>query len=228
MKFDDENEERGFIGRHRIVIGIAGAILVTALAVKMIPRDSQVAAQQTSPRMVIIQPVSNVTPTPLPVQRKEPVQDKKIEAPFVAIDTPATPAKPSGPPPSVATAITGPGPGDFSIGSTGPGNGDGVGDNGIGSGNARWNAYAALVKGKIEDSLRSNKATKTARFEVEILVWPDSTGLITKAKLRTSTGEASTDEAIQRAILGGLRTNQPPPTDLRTPIVMKISALRTE
>jgi TonB family protein len=61
---------------------------------------------------------------------------------------------------------------------------------------------------------------------IEVRVWPDATGRITRAKLDRSTGDAALDAAIRDEALSGLQLQQPPPEGMPTPIVLRVSARR--
>ena len=134
-------------------------------------------------------------------------------------DTPSTPA------PDLGTSITGSGGADaFGLGRNPAGTGSPVGGN-RGSG-SRFGWYAAQVQSTLSDSLRTHPKTRTASFQIEVRLWPDLTGRITRAKLIGSTGNPSMDEVIKTEILAGLQLREPPPADLPLPIVLRLNARR--
>ena len=124
-----------------------------------------------------------------------------------------------------ATALKGSGAGGMSIKA---GNGSGVFGNRNGGVNSRakWSAYASTAQARILDELRRNPKTRKAALRVEIRIWPDSTGRISRASLGSSSGDSVVDAAIRDEILTGLQLPQPPPEGMPTPIVMRVTARR--
>jgi len=80
---------------------------------------------------------------------------------------------------------------------------------------------------RIADALRSNATTKTASISsLQVRIWPDASGRITRASLAGSTGNATVDAAIENQVLVGLRLQEPPPAGMKLPIVLRLSARR--
>lgn len=140
-------------------------------------------------------------------------------------------ATPDEPPsaPDLSTGIVGNGPADgFGLG----GPGGGRGGNGLGGGGGRrgggskFGWYAAQVQTRIADALRNNRQTSRADLRIEVRIWPDETGRISRAKLARSTGDSSLDNVIENEILTGLRLSEPPPADMPKPIVLRLTARR--
>lgn len=147
---------------------------------------------------------------------QQPVQDeKKDEAP-----------KPKDAPAPLGTGITGPGGGaDLGLGS-GLGGGGGYGNGGGGGSKYGW--YASQVQSRVADALRNNPRTRSASMNIVIRVWPDSSGRITKVRLGGTTGDPALDATLQNDILTGLQLDDPPPSDMPMPIVMRVSARRPQ
>lgn len=117
---------------------------------------------------------------------------------------------PSAPTPDLGTSITGSGGADaFGLGSNRTSDGAGVGGKRASSSRFGW--YAAQVQATVSDLLRNHPKTRLASFQIEVRLWPDLTGRITRAKLVGSTGNASMDEAIKTEVLAGLQLREPPP-----------------
>lgn len=134
-------------------------------------------------------------------------------------DSHATPA------PDLGTSIAGSGgPDAFGLGSNRGGGVVGVGGN-RGSG-SRFGWYAAQVQSTIADALRKNPKTREASFRLEVRVWPDLTGRVTRATLVGTTGDTAIDAAIKADVLTGLQLKEPPPQDLPLPIVLRLTARR--
>src|SRR5215813_6001505 len=80
---------------------------------------------------------------------------------------------------------------------TGGGLGDG---SGIGSGDSRGGRYAwyyAKIASELEEAFRKSSRLRTAETRVELRVWADSSGRITRVQLVRSTGKPELDEALQ-------------------------------
>lgn len=128
-----------------------------------------------------------------------------------------TPAAPSNDAP-LGTGIKGNGGADsFGLG-TGPGGGGSGGGRLSGSGGGtRWAGYSGSIKNRIIDALRADERTRYADGQLELGIWLDAGGRITRVAVRKSNVDASVNKAIQGDVLIGLQT-QPPPTDMPQPI----------
>ena len=113
-------------------------------------------------------------------------------------------------------------PGGNALLGSGGGNGNGAG----GAGGSRWGWYAGQVQVRVEDALRKNPHTRSAAFRVDVRIWPDTTGRITRVQLAGSTGHPVVDAAIKEEVLTGLQLEEPPPADMPLPIVIRLTARR--
>lgn len=134
------------------------------------------------------------------------------------------PPKPKDEPGPIGTNVKGNGPAD----GFGLGGGNGLGGSGRGGGGtgSKWGWYAGQVQGKISEALRNNRKTRAIAIRVDVRIWPDQTGRVTRAQLASSTGDAAVDAAIRDEILTGLQLQEPPPAGLPTPIVLRLTARR--
>ena len=130
----------------------------------------------------------------------------------------------SDPGPPVQTALKGPASGGMAVaaGNSRPA----LGSANAMSKTARWTAYAGQVQSRVSDALRNNPRTRKASARITIRVWVDSTGRTTRATLGGSTGDAALDRTIIDEVLTGLQIPQPPPDDMKMPIVMRVTARR--
>ena len=103
--------------------------------------------------------------------------------------------------------------------------GGGFGGGGGGHG-SKFGYYAGQVKSRILDALRENKKTRSAVMEVQVRVWLDETGHVTKVSLSKSTGDPSLDAALKSEVLNEISMSEPPPQGMPMPIVMHFSAKR--
>lgn len=152
------------------------------------------------------------------------------QVPIEAEEKPPEAPKPKDEPPPAAlgTNIKGPGGSDaFGLGSAGNGGGIGLGQGGGGGRQgSKWGWYAGQVQSKVAEALRQNRLTRNASLRVEVRVWADMTGRITRAQLSGSTGDANLDRTLQNEVLAGLRLAEPPPEGMPMPIVLRLSARR--
>ena len=131
--------------------------------------------------------------------------------------------KPVDAPPTLGTNLKGEGPGMSGLGASG--NGGGFGGGG-GRGGSKWGWYAGQVQRSVADALRRNSKTKTASMKIQVRIWPDKTGRITRAQLDGTTGDSKLDAAIQNEVLTGLQLQEPPPQGMPAPIVLRLTARR--
>ena len=127
------------------------------------------------------------------------------------------------PEPAVATAVKGPASGGIQIAA---GNRNTFFKRPVTNNKSKFGGYAAQVQARITDALRNNPRTRMASMKIEVRIWADSTGRVTRATLGSSTGDSALDTAIRDEVLNGLQLSQPPPSDMPMPIVMRLSARR--
>ena len=106
--------------------------------------------------------------------------------------------------------------------------GGGGGNRSIGSKSrasaSKFGWYAAKVQSSIREALSRNSATRSATLSLQVRVWADSNGRITRAQLVGSSGNPAVDQAIRNSVLNGLQLPQGPPADMPMPIHLRISA----
>jgi periplasmic protein TonB len=168
-------------------------------------------------------PVTPPPPPPPPPAEQPPEEDMLVQD--AVEDDEEQPEEPSAEPPPDLDL----GPG--SAGGTGPAIGSGGNGNGRigGTGNrasaSKFGWYAAKVQSSIRDALARNASTRTATFSsLNVKIWADTTGRITRVQLVSSSGNSAVDQAIRSRILTGLQLPQGPPADLPMPINLRISA----
>lgn len=232
MPKDDESLEPSFLHRHRFALGIGAVLLLsgTALAVKTFSGHSAPPRREAPLTLVSLLPPLPPPPPPPPQQKPpemKPMEQKMIDQTPVhepEAKPKAEPPKSAPAPGPVGTGIKGAGDG-FGLGG---GNGSGfLGGSGKGSGSgSRWGWYAGQVQGRIAEALRRNRTTRSAGLSLQVRVWPDSSGRITRAQLVGSSGDPAVDAAIQNEVLNGLQLQEPPPADMPKPIVLRLMARR--
>jgi protein TonB len=167
-------------------------------------------------------------PPPMPEQKmleqpkmaeQEFKEDKPLEKPK---DKPVKDAKNAEPPGPLSLDAKPVGPGDlFNLGGKPGGN-----PYGRGGGGSRWGWYASIVQAQIESALRSNPRTRNAVMQVQIRLWADGSGRVSKIQLVSSTGDAELDTIIRNDVLGSLMLREPPPKDMPMPMVTRVTARR--
>ncbi|MBB5051854.1 MAG: energy transducer TonB [Afipia sp.] len=147
-------------------------------------------------------------------------EDKPVDTPK---DEPAKDAKNDDAPGPLSLDAMATGPGDlFNLGGKPGGSPYGGG----GGGGSRWGWYGSIVTAQVESALRSNPKTRLVVATIQIRLWADGSGRITRVVLTPSTGDAEVDAAIRNEVLGGLALREPPPKDMPMPIVTRWIARR--
>ncbi len=237
-----------FLRANGISVAVGAALLaVIALGARWIASNR---AEGTPPRKVMQFAVVNVQPAqppkpPPPPPPQPAAPPKEIDAPqpnrveLNATDIPppeAAPPSPGAPAAGpLALAATGEGPGDafnlvgnpggralLSGGGLGDGSGGGLGR---GDATARYAWYYAKMQPDIEAALRGCKRLSSASVRMELRIWWDASGRITRVQPVRS-GDPAVDAELQTLV--GLRLRQPPPSDVPMPVVMRLNARRPQ
>ena len=217
MEFDEQPEPppQSFFKRFRI------AIIVTAVVIAGIVVVAKLASSGGSAKHDTLTLVSLAPPPPPPVMTPPPPppqEEQKIDEPMVKEEAPKE-APPKDEPP-LGTNIKGPGGDNYGLGSN-PGNGR------IGGGDgSKWGWYASKVQSRIQQALQQNRKTRTASMTVNVRVWADPNGRISRAQLAGSTGDPSLDNTLRDEVLTGLQLPEPPPAGMPAPITLRVSARR--
>ena len=225
-----EGENDSFVSRNRMKLIVTG-ILLAGIGVYFMPKPKGSGPARKVEKMVVVQvppppppkmlppPPPKVQPPPEKMEKQAPVEEKPKEA---------APKKADNPPQTLATGIKGDGPGSgLSSSGNGLGGGNFIGGPKGGGGGGKWDHYAGQVQSKISDALRRHPKTKSASIaRLEVRIWPDGTGRVTRAQLANSTGDSAMDSAIQDQVLTGLQLAEPPPAGMKMPIILRLSASR--
>ena len=246
--WDDDSEKRTFICRFgfalSFVLGLAALAGIALLGVQVLGNRSGPAKVQQFKMVRLLPPPPPVpTPPPTPTEiQPQPTAQPMIEQKQMMVPetNPGGPKEPSDKSPKADNKPSGPlglnakgegssdafglvgRPGGNALLESGGGNGDGGG----GGGGTRWGWYAGQVQARVEDALRKNPHTRSAAFRVEVRIWTDTTGRVTRVQLAGSTGNPAVDAAIKEEVLTGLQLQEPPPADMPLPIVMRLTARR--
>jgi hypothetical protein len=147
------------------------------------------------------------------------------EQPVVEEEAPPEPEAAEAPPP-IGTNIVGDGPPDgFGLGKAKRGSGyGGVRRLGGGGAGSKWGYYAVQVQNSISAAMRRNKKTRSATLAVTARIWADETGRVTRATLSGSSGDPAVDSALRNEVLVGLQLESPPPSGMKMPINLRLTA----
>jgi protein TonB len=217
MEFDDEPEQpqQSFFKRFRIAILVTGVVIAGIIVVAKLASNGGSSKRDTLTLVSIAPPPPPPVMTPPP---PPPQEEQKIEEPMIKEEQPKE-APPKDEPP-LGTGIKGPGSDSFGLGSN-PGNGR------IGGGDgSKWGGYASKVQSRIQQALQQNRKTRTASMNLNVRVWADPNGRISRAQLAGSTGDPSLDNALRDEVLTGLQLPEPPPAGMPAPITLHVTARR--
>lgn len=98
---------------------------------------------------------------------------------------------------------------------------------GGGGGGSRWGYYSAMVQQQIEAALRANAKTRNSVAQIQVRLWADTTGRVTRVQIVSFTGDSEVDSIIRSEILPSLSLREPPPSDMPMPMVARITMRRS-
>ena len=214
---EDEEANQSIWRRYRMAFVVGGVMLVFAgVGIKLLRNVNSTPRRESSIVLVALPP----PPPPPPVQQPPPEQ--KLEETFQPEEKPEEePPKPPDQPP-IGTNIKGDGSSNaFGLGNSGNGLG-GAGQNG-----SRFGWYAGQVQAKISEAMRNNRKTRAASMSLQARIWADATGRVTRAQLAGSSGDSGLDSAVRDEVLTGLQLREPPPDGMPMPIVLRLTARRS-
>jgi protein TonB len=232
-----DDEELSVYRRYRFFIWAGGLILLIApiaLAIRTFTASQPAAKVQPVTFVKLLPPAP--TPTPPPPAQSTPRPQEMVEQkqmmepetkPVHPDEKPKEENKKQAPPGPLGVNAKGEGQGD-SFGLVGRPGGNGLLNGGGGGSGSKFGWYAAQVQSRIEQALRENSHTRGAAIPgLRVRIWADNTGRVTRAQLVGSTGNSSIDSAITNEVLTGLQLQEPPPSDMPMPIVLRVTANRT-
>jgi len=221
-------------------LAMATALLVAA-GLLWILVDKLMEPGEKRPKRVV-QQISLVRPPPPPPPPPK-VEPPKVEPQKVEIKEPLETPKPEqqadkapdAPPPGSNLGVDA----DGVAGSDGfglaarRGGSDLVGSTPGGTGGAvlggaplanRFAWYGALVKERIQESVARDKTLGVADYRINVNVWIDAKGAVTRAELVGTTGDAALDDALKLALQGLPPLREGAPGDMPQPIKLRITA----
>jgi periplasmic protein TonB len=226
---DNEEVDDSFIGRHRAKLAIAAVLAIGAGVGYLMTMEKSTRPYKAPERMISIQvPPPPAPPPPPPPPKIQPPPEQKMIEQAPVEEKPPEPKPVDEPPPTLGTNIKGDGPGSIpGLGTRGDNSRIGGNGTGSGRGGGKWDGFARQVQSRIADAVRNNPKTRAVSIRsLQIRIWVDATGRITRAKLMGSTGDSALDSALQNEVLNGLQLKEPPPPGMPSPIVLRISSRR--
>lgn len=219
MEIDESDQpKRAWLVRNLWAIVIIVASLATVGAVAKLASSGSTSLRHEQFTIVSLQPPPLPPPPPQNTATPPPQEDQQIEQPMMKeAETKSEPPKEE---PPLGTGIKGNGPDSYGLGGK-PGNGR-IG--GAAASGSRWGWYANQVATRIQEAMRRNRKTRSANLSVDVRVWPDTTGRVSRAQLARSTGDSDLDNVLRDQVLTGLQLQEAPPVGMPAPIVLHVTA----
>lgn len=222
-----------------IIAGLAAVSVIGAVAVVFVSGDGAPPPKPVQ-ELTIVNIIPPPPPPPPPPEVQPPPEPEQEMIEQVQVEDPEIQAEqeteePQEAPPEEVAADeppTGPlgldqaaeGPGDqFNLAARPGARGFGGG----GGGGSRWGWYASIVQQQIEGALHANPKTRNVVMQVQVRLWADKSGRVSRVQLVNSTGDPEIDAVIRSEVLAGLTLRQPPPDDMPMPMVARITARRS-
>jgi len=200
---------------------LLGIVLTTVIGILAVYFLRQLIASPAPPAKKVVQQVQLIRPPPPPPQVERPpeppkVDDEKIPEP----EEQPTPDTPSDEPP----------PGDLlGLDAEGGAGSDGFGLVGrkggrdlLASGGDRFAWYGGVIKGDLLAFLSEHPDIRQRAYSVNVQLWLDSKGGVTRVSLASSTGDHDLDRELQ-TLLGSMeKVAEAPPSDMPQPVRIRI------
>ncbi len=220
----DVEETPSFVERHRGEASIAAGVLLAVVIYfwnDIFPKKASGPARRET--IVMVSPPPPPPPPPVVQPPPPPPEEKMIEQ--TPVENEEKPdSKPDEPPPSNDVVTSkGDGPGDGAGGGGGGPGGNGHGDN---RPRSQFGWYASQVQNRVQQAVKSHRATRSAALSAEVKVWADSTGRIARATVSTTGGPGGLDATLRDQVLTGLQLSEPPPAGMPMPIRMRLTLRR--
>ncbi|MEJ0099941.1 MAG: TonB C-terminal domain-containing protein [Pseudomonadota bacterium] len=118
---------------------------------------------------------------------------------------------------------------NLGVDAAGSGAGDGFGLVGrpggrdlLATGGSAFAWYAGLLKDELQNRLTGDKRIRSGSYSVVVRVWVRSDGVVEKANIQGSSGDADRDRVIESVLANLTRLTQAPPADMPQPISLRV------
>lgn len=233
----ESNQSQSFVNARRVakwgalllVLGVAG-YFVWQWA------NSMAGMQREAPKLTMVIPLPPPPPPPpepeKPPEPEEPKEEKVVEPEPVPEPTPVDDPKPKeDAPPSPSDDLADPmqmnadaqaGNDSFNIGA-GQGRGMAGGGGGGRVGNATYSQYLAYALQKI---LRSDDRTKNLAYRLNVDIWLNASGQVSRVELTRTSGDAEIDAKVIAALRAVPALDERPPASVVMPIRASLTSRR--
>jgi protein TonB len=167
----------------------------------------------------VIQEVRLVRPPPPPPEAAPPPPPPEVEDKVNVPDPQPTPDAPSDQPP----------PGLLGLDSEGVAGGDGFGlaahrggRDLLASGGDRFAWYSGMLKQDLLSLLGDNRDIRARAYSVNVRLWLDAKGAVTRFALASSTGDREVDRRLNDLLASMERVAEAPPDGLPQPVQIRI------
>ena len=206
--------------KKQLLLGVVG-LLVLALAGwgLSVFLGGKTENKAKAPKISLI-PSTPPPPPPPPKEDKKPEpkeqKEQKVEqqAPKEAPPAPSAELKMDGP--------AGNGPSAFSAGKITSDDLSKALGNGAGGLFNPYNNFASAVKGEMQRYLSRQKELRTRSYRIELQIWVDRDGQVTRHQIVGSSGDPDVDALISKKIDGMGRFGQAPPERMPQPIRLRL------
>jgi len=167
----------------------------------------------------VVQQVQLIRPPPPPPQEKppEPPKEEVEKIPEPEQPTPETPS--DEPPPGEQLGLdTEGGAGGDSFGLVGNKGGRSL----LASGGDRFAWYAGVLKDDLLSFLSDHPDIRQRAYSVNIRLWLDGKGAVTRVALSSSTGDNALDRELQKLLGSMEKVAEAPPADMPQPVQIRL------
>lgn len=233
----EQETSESFLRPHGATAAVgAGSLGVIALLAFLFFSGDNAPPPRVVPEITIVNIIPPPPPPPPPPQETPPppepemIEQKQIEEPDTkpdkVVEEPEQVDSSDEPPPGpLGLDAVAEGPGDL-FNLAGKQGGRGLLD-GNGRAGTRWGWYASIVTQQVETALRANPKTRHLVGQVQVRLWADGTGRVSRVQIVAGSGDAAIDAMISGEVLGGITLREPPPADMPMPIVTRITGRKS-
>lgn len=162
------------------------------------------------------------TPPPPPPLKEPPKEQPKDQPKEIKMEQPKPQEAPQPPAEELKMeGAAGDGPSPFAAGTV---NNDYKGGKIGGKGMAAYAWYTDQIKTRIEEALAAQKELAKAQYRVIVHVWLTRDGRVERTELQGSSGDASTDKLIRKALAGMAAITEALPDDMPQPVKLRITS----
>lgn len=213
-----------------LVAGLAGLAVLSWLVWLWANDTAGVRRQVAKQEMLIPLPPPPPPPPPeeTPEPEPEPEPEEAVKPEPEPEPTPVEEPTPDEPPSpakdlSEAMQIDGQAQAGSDAFNIGAGSGGGMGGSGAGIGNSTYGQYLSYA---FQKALREDERLRHLSYRVEVNLWLNRTGEVTRVQLLESSGDDDVDEKVIGALRDIQALDQKPPKSLTLPVRMSLQGRR--